>query len=1273
MSYTQWVSNGTNVAYEPKEKDTGEVITPFTTTAPGGVPNSSYAPSTYVLAASGAWIPQTVGTSVSEIRRPTVYTELTGLPSPYFVATDTSLVYDSDTSHITTYGRFELQGLTAQNDASFKFSSFQTKAQTWTSATLNISRNYASTQWTSGTEARYYLSTDGGTNWTLLLTDDYDNDPVTVTIFSHTLATANPSSLSNYQVKVEIDAFSSGALGSVGVLDLQLYDIWIEGIYTVSGGSGDVVGPASATDNAVTRFDSTTGKLIQNSTVTLDDNGNFGNVNSVVLDTTPATLPTSAGTMYWEDGEGTPEVILKGGNTTLKVGTQEYARVYNDSGSTITKGQVVYISGAQGNRIAVKLAQADVEANSYGTLGLVAETIANGAEGWVIVSGALYKLNTLGLTAGATVYLSTTTAGAYTTTKPQAPDQLVVLGFVERVSSTVGSIYVKVDNGYELDELHDVRITSPISGNTLIYDATTSPTGVWKNASLTAGTGVSVTNGAGSITIGLGTVPVANGGTGSTTLTSGSYVVGNGTSAVTLKTPTQVTADLDTFTYQIGATAGKKGLVPAAPAIGASVVYLDQTGSWTTPSGSGTTTNALTIQSPLTGTSFNGSTAVTIGLGTVAVGNGGTGLTSLTAGYIPYGSGTSAFGSSANLFWDSTNSRLGLGITTPSATLHLQGSSPYIWIYNDDETDSGIKFGDTQNTGERFQVVYDSAFAALKFVHVNDTASTLAERMRITSSGQLVLGNGDAVASPTGGTFRATDGSGTDIAGASLTIQGGRGTGTGTGGSIIFNTAPAAGTTGSSLNSPSERMRINQFGSVGIGTASPGAKLHVAAGRIFLDQDWQLTWQNAGTNRARMYGDSGNNIVFENGSGNTERMRITSAGNLGLGTVSPSAKLHIDGSFLRIDQGGANIGYFGDSAALITAAPAGNALRFDNTALRFAYASTQIAMFDTNGNFGVGATPTERLTVTSTGTSVAKFTSSNTATALILDNTHANAWGSNIVIRTGGTTAGNFGTIGSIIGNTDQDIAAYAQAGNGFRVYTNGNNERMRITSAGNVGIGTVSPRAKLETSGSIFATSRSIPTGGAGPEIWWSGTVSGISSYDRTNSAYKPLLLEAEYSYFTTANGSEQMRINNTGVGIGTSSPSAKLTLIQSVGNCLRLASNETLNTFKYSVIKNIPYNNNSLGVQMIGAKSDSSYSEVCVGGGVDGGYAATSLRFYTAANTTTADGTLRLEIDSSGNVKASGLLFGNNGTKGYGAITTTTSTSTPTGGSSGDHYYIY
>ena len=246
--------------------------------------------------------------------------------------------------------------------------------------------------------------------------------------------------------------------------------------------------------------------------------GNISTPDSITFDTTAAETSAVA-KLFWDDGEGVLANGLKGGNVTLQIGAQEVARVFNDSGTTITKGQAVYISGAQGNRIAVKLARADVEATSFGTLGLVAETIANGAEGFIIVSGALYKLDTLGLTAGAVVYLSPTTAGAITTTKPQAPDQLVVLGFVERVHATVGSIYVKVDNGYELDELHDVRITSPQSGNVLIYDATTTPTGVWKNANLTDGTGISITEGAGSVTIAntgvlsvSGTAPVVSSG-----------------------------------------------------------------------------------------------------------------------------------------------------------------------------------------------------------------------------------------------------------------------------------------------------------------------------------------------------------------------------------------------------------------------------------------------------------------------------------------------------------------------------------------------------------------------------------------------------------------------------------------------------------------------------------------------------------------------------------------------------------------------------------------
>jgi hypothetical protein len=211
--------------------------------------------------------------------------------------------------------------------------------------------------------------------------------------------------------------------------------------------------------------------------------GEYGaQLGNLEFDNTPTNTPTSDGSVFWDAGDGTLQLQMKGG-AIQQVGMNQFARVYNDTASAFTKGQVVYISGAQGNRIAAKLAKADSEATSKGTIGFVVETIAAGAEGNIITSGPLYKLNTLGLTAGANLYLSATTAGGYTETPPQAPDNGVVLGYVERVHGTTGSIYVKVDNGYELEELHDVDTTkskaTPVDADAvLLQDSADSS--IWK-------------------------------------------------------------------------------------------------------------------------------------------------------------------------------------------------------------------------------------------------------------------------------------------------------------------------------------------------------------------------------------------------------------------------------------------------------------------------------------------------------------------------------------------------------------------------------------------------------------------------------------------------------------------------------------------------------------------------------------------------------------------------------------------------------------------------
>jgi hypothetical protein len=143
----------------------------------------------------------------------------------------------------------------------------------------------------------------------------------------------------------------------------------------------------------------------------------------------------------------------------------------------MTKGQVVYISGAQGQRIAVRLADNTSDTTSSKTFGIVAETIAAGAEGFVITQGNINNINTNAYAPGTILWLGT--AGGYTSTKPVAPAHLVFIGVVLKQNSSSGAIYVKPQNGYELDEIHNVLITNPVADNSLLqYDSTSS---LWKN------------------------------------------------------------------------------------------------------------------------------------------------------------------------------------------------------------------------------------------------------------------------------------------------------------------------------------------------------------------------------------------------------------------------------------------------------------------------------------------------------------------------------------------------------------------------------------------------------------------------------------------------------------------------------------------------------------------------------------------------------------------------------------------------------------------------
>ena len=155
----------------------------------------------------------------------------------------------------------------------------------------------------------------------------------------------------------------------------------------------------------------------------------------------------------------------------------------------LTKGQAVYVSGASGTNMLVSKASNVSEATSSKTLGLIAQNLAINGQGFVITEGLLSGLNTNSATIGDPVWLGVDGALIYgLASKPYAPAHLVFIGIVTRVSATVGEIFVKVQNGFELKEIHDVDLitTTPSNNEILTFESSTS---LWKNKSVVSALG----------------------------------------------------------------------------------------------------------------------------------------------------------------------------------------------------------------------------------------------------------------------------------------------------------------------------------------------------------------------------------------------------------------------------------------------------------------------------------------------------------------------------------------------------------------------------------------------------------------------------------------------------------------------------------------------------------------------------------------------------------------------------------------------------------------
>jgi hypothetical protein len=388
---------------------------------------------------------------------------------------------------------------------------------------------------------------------------------------------------------------------------------------------------------------------------------------------------------------------------------------------------------------------------------------------------------------------------------------------------------------------------------------------------------------------------------------------------------------------------------------------------------------------------------------------------------------------------------------------------------------------------------------------------------------------------------------------------------------------PAAGTV-TVETAGSERFRIDSAGNVGIGTSSPGAKLDVSAGigsgATGVAALNTLTVQNSGAagitiltsnnvfgsiafgdpengaiGRIR-YNHSDDAMLFQ--TNDATRMRIDASGNVGIGTANPAAQLHVSGTTNNTAQFTASIS---DTTMDVTAVTSGT-LAVGNIVYGTGVSPvTKITALGT----GTGTTGTYTVSVSQTVASATMYTASGTAARIRISDTDTTAQ----VGQPSGTIE-FFGTdvntpgagVGAYVSAVSEDASPDTALVFGTRDDAGGGvdaNERLRITSDGDVGIGTTTPNQPLQvvrsgaTNAGIAITNT---TGNSNLFLSTANTGTGAIFFGDTDNFQSGLV---QYSHtadslisrsagdirWQTGGANERMRITSTGnVGIGNTAP---------------------------------------------------------------------------------------------------------------------------------------
>jgi hypothetical protein len=422
-----------------------------------------------------------------------------------------------------------------------------------------------------------------------------------------------------------------------------------------TNGSGDVVGPASATDNAIARFDATTGKLIQNSVVTVSDTGATTGITTLSASTsvtTPIVQATSSAGLALRNSAGTSQISMGAGggdNVTIAVSTNlNGANAQIDISPTGTGhvhikptgvNSVEIIPTSVGKMDNVTIGATTAAAGSFTNLSVTGTTSFDGSQ------GTAGQVLTSAGTGNTPTWTTITGTGTVTSVAATVPAFLSVTGSPITTSGTLAitlsGTALPIANGG----------TGQTTANTAINALLPSQTGNNGKVLSTDGTNTSwiASGGSGTVT------SVGQTFTGGIISVAGSPITTAGTLALTVAgtsggipyfssaTGWASSAALAASALVIG---GGAGVAPSTITTGTGVTtalgvntgtagaFVVNGGALGTPS-SGTLTNCTfpTLNQNTTGTASN----VT---GTVAVGNGGTGATTLTG--LVVGNGTSA-------------------------------------------------------------------------------------------------------------------------------------------------------------------------------------------------------------------------------------------------------------------------------------------------------------------------------------------------------------------------------------------------------------------------------------------------------------------------------------------------------------------------------------------------------------------------------------------------------------------------------------------------------